>query len=217
MSLLLPIFMSMMLATAMWATPHHTPSVTGVQSVANDNLSITVGGFTSGGGTVRLDTVITQLYYGDTVHIRVRLDSIEIGGYALVTEEEGGFGRRRLSRWIVRHPVFRIAVGDIDGNGSQDVCLGAIKTTRHDPVARKRLLVYSLRSGYIRPLWLGSFLGQTMDDFALVADSKGAYIATVTGPRGDRRPECHHWRWRVFGFTHEGRSQHVSPAPAAYP
>ena len=198
------------------ATPQHVEPVDAVPSAAESHPSLSGSDGITGCRTPRLDTSVTQVYHGDTLRLRVRLDSITSGGYALVTKEELPDGLHKRSRWLVRHPVFRIALGDIDGDGWQDICIGAIKATRHDPVARKRLLVYSLRGGYIRPLWLGSFLGQTIDDFALVHDARGACIETLTGRRTDRSHGRHRWRWQVFGFTHERvppDATHVMPFP----
>ena len=67
--------------------------------------------------------------------------------------------------WELRHPVYRFCTGDIDGDSVVDAIVGVEKTTRFDPVVRRRVFMFRNVGGKIRPLWLGSRLGHAVVDF----------------------------------------------------
>ncbi|MDO4703592.1 hypothetical protein [Tannerella sp.] len=110
-------------------------------------------------------------------------------------------------RWKLPYPVYRFETGDIDGDGSQNALVGVIKTTRFDPKMHRRLFIFKTFRGHVRPLWLGSRLGQPLEDFR--------FVTTADEPR-IRSMECEQsgnyliaeYRWRSFGLefvTYRGR------------
>jgi hypothetical protein len=148
-----------------------------------------------------IDTILIWQHGDVQTRCRLRCDSAPGGGYAFITETADTGAAERISRWPVDHPIFRIRIGDVDGDGAPELCIGLIKRTRHDPEERKRLFVYSLRRGYIRPRWLGSALGRPWSDFALVPWNETTMIETDIIPRRGASPEHMLWRWQGFGFT----------------
>ena len=100
-------------------------------------------------------------------------------------------------RWLLPFPVYRFEVADVNGDGSADAIVGVVKATRYDPEVRRRVFVYKNYRGHVRPLWLGSRLGQPVADFHFVVpegvlrvmevERSGLYLVAD-------------YRWRSFGM-----------------
>lgn len=71
------------------------------------------------------------------------------------------------NQWKLPYPVYRFITADINNDGNTDILVGLIKTTRFDTIPRKRLFIYKLVDGCIRPMWLGSRVGQPLIDFSV--------------------------------------------------
>ena len=96
------------------------------------------------------------------------------------------------------YPVYRFAVGDIDDDGVDEMFLGVIKSTRSDPVVRKRFFSYTLDSGYIIPLWLGTSIGYELHDFKVIHIEGKAYIQSLEGD-SEHGYSMGLYRWGSFG------------------
>lgn len=107
-----------------------------------------------------------------------------------------------FSKWDLPYPVFHVEVGDVDGNGTDEIIVGVIKATRFDPVVRKRLFIFKLVEGYIRPMWLGSRVSQPLESFHLVAGKDHPYIRTVEKEQ-DGKFLVANYHWDVFGLEFE--------------
>ena len=70
-----------------------------------------------------------------------------------------------LGDWRLPYPVYRFCMGDVDGDGSEDALVGVVKSTRYYPEKGRRLFIFHLVNGKVRPLWMGSKLGGTLQDF----------------------------------------------------
>jgi hypothetical protein len=147
----------------------------------------------------RLDTTILVTTENRESRLNIRLEAGKSGSFILISRLESDSGRVREVRWMVNHPVFRCCVGDVDSDGQPEVCLGVVKRTRTDPVERRRLFVYTIRDGAIRPLWLGSRIGMQLHDFALRPGTAGTLIMTVEKERTRGLYAAGVWRWNVFG------------------
>jgi len=101
-------------------------------------------------------------------------------------------------RWPLRFPVYGWCTGDVDGNGTEDVLVGVIKTTRFDPKLARRLFIFKNLDGMIRPLWMGSQLGGILQDFRFV-NGKVWTLQTTT----DGLYVVLEHRWRSFGLGAE--------------
>ena len=67
--------------------------------------------------------------------------------------------------WRLPYPVYRVETGDVDGNGTTEALVGVIKATRFHPEMGRRLFIFKNYEGLVRPMWLGSQLGGTLQDF----------------------------------------------------
>lgn len=124
--------------------------------------------------------------------------------------DNGGFSIQRCSdslyilhlgesQWKLPFPVYRFCTGDVDGNGSIDAIVGVIKSTRYDKELRRRVFIFKNYHGMIRPLWLGSQLGQPVIDFTFLQDKKWLKVIE----RGcDGIPFTAYYRWRGFGMEY---------------
>lgn len=84
-----------------------------------------------------------------------------------------------LSTWELRHPVYRLDYGDLDGDGKDEIAVGVIKSTRFFKNKGKRLFIFQLNSyNHIRPLWMGSRAGSELIDFYIERDSIPARVIT---------------------------------------
>ena len=100
--------------------------------------------------------------------------------------------------WKLPYPVYRMETGDVDGNGTTEALVGVIKSTRFYPEGGRRLFVFKNYEGLVRPMWLGSKLGGTLQDFrfcnglvrSLESNAKGEYSVAE-------------YRWSGFGFAFE--------------
>jgi len=100
-----------------------------------------------------------------TFRLEQKSDSLNV----LVLETRGKDGKVvRTSRWELPYPVYRLATGDVDGDGKAEAMVGVVKATRFYPEKGNRIFVFKNLRGNIRPLWMGSRLGGDLVDFAFV-------------------------------------------------
>lgn len=124
---------------------------------------------------------------------RFSLQTVEENLSYLILEEGG-----TTDRWKLSFPIYQLCVGDVDGDGKEDVMVGVVKTTRFDPVEAKRLFIFKNHHGRIRALWMGSRLGGKLIDFRF----KDGKVVTLQSDGCSRFAVVeHHWRDFGLGFT----------------
>ena len=117
-----------------------------------------------------------------------RLDSLAPSKYKL---------RIGSDAWPVDYPVYRFETGDVNGDGVVDAILGVVKSTRYDPVVRRRVFLFKNYKGHVRPLWFGSRLGNPIVDFHFLAREG---VLRVMEREQDGSYLVADYRWQSFGM-----------------
>jgi len=86
-----------------------------------------------------------------------------------------------LNGWRLPYPVYQFQTGDVDGDGRTDAMVGVVKATRFYREKGRRLFIFKQVNGKARPLWLGSKLGGTLQDFRFVDGRIRALETTLDG------------------------------------
>ena len=82
----------------------------------------------------------------------------------------------------------------MNGDGSPDALVGVVKATRFHPEVARRIFIFKLVEGAVRPLWLGSRLGGELVDFCF----DDGYIRALETD-GASRYAVVEYRWTDFG------------------
>ncbi len=102
-----------------------------------------------------------------------------------------------LNGFRLPYPVYRFDVGDVDGDGQPDALVGVVKTTRFHPEKGRRLFIFHLVEGKVRPLWMGSRLGGILQDFRYADNGTVRSLETTT----DGKYVVADYRWEGFGLS----------------
>ena len=103
------------------------------------------------------------------------------------------------STWKLKYPVYHFECGDINNDGVDDILVGVIKATRFDKQKRKRVFMFKLFEGYIRPLWLGSRVSQPLESFRIVKNGNQNVLKTMEFEEDGSFLVCE-YKWRGFGL-----------------
>lgn len=146
----------------------------------------------------------------------VILEKVEsIGQYRIRIENTTNGERDRI---FTPYEVFAMETGDVNGDGTTDICIGIIKPTPFDPSFKKRLFLFQIDRNYIRPLWLSSRLVRPLETFVLLkSETGGDKIRTVE--KQDVNHYCvNEYQWASFGmsFVRECRSGLSYPEARSY-
>lgn len=63
--------------------------------------------------------------------------------------------------------IWKLEVGDVEGNGEMELALGVYKKSPHHQVLTKRVFLYNIVGGRLKPKFRASRLSLPMDDFIL--------------------------------------------------
>ena len=96
--------------------------------------------------------------------------------------------------WMLPHPVYQFRTGDVDGDGVEEALVGVVKSTRFYPEKGNRLFVFKNRDGRVRPLWMGSRLGEELVDFCV---ANGKLFSIEKCQNGQYNLD--EWEWSRFG------------------
>lgn len=130
---------------------------------------------TSCDNTYSLKTINDTLYY-----IQIKTDST-------------------INQWELPYPVYQFQIGDIDNDGVDDIMVGVTKTTRFDSTMSKRLFIFQNYDDLVRPLWLGSRLGQPLVDFQYIVVDEGPRLRSIEKENNGKYLVAE-YRWRSFGL-----------------
>ena len=140
----------------------------------------------------------------------------EEGAHQVVVWSRGPQGGEILRAFVRRpggwrclaeghHPhIFDLQVGDIDGDGRDEVILGLVQRSKLDVCAGRRLYVYSVStSGIFEPRWRGSGLSRPFSRFWLLPTGNGCDLVAL---ERNGLPIYHGfdwigiYRWNGFGL-----------------
>lgn len=96
--------------------------------------------------------------------------------------------------WIIL--VYRLATGDLDGDGKDEALVGVIRPTRFYPQPERRLFIFKQVNGKIRPMWMGSRLGGILCDFRFASP----YVRTLQSTT-DGKYVVADYTWDDFGLA----------------
>lgn len=130
------------------------------------------------------------------IDIKIDLEKNTDTSFTIVSSEK----EHLISKWKLDYPVFHFECAEINNDGTEDILVGVIKTTRFDPIKRKRIFIFKLMDGYIRPLWLGSRVSTPLEDFKVVQDNSVNYIRTIQLEKNGNFLVAD-YEWKAFGIN----------------
>ncbi len=95
----------------------------------------------------------------------------------------------------------KVQLGDINGDGVDEVAVCVYKTAKFHPVMAKRPFFFDLAEGNLIPVWLGSRLSRPFDDYILydLNDNGMDEIISIEQLEDGRRVVAV-YNWKGFGF-----------------
>ena len=140
-----------------------------------------------------LTTASGKLFYN------VHLKSFGKFGYALQVNISGNNMKPTDYAITIPYPVYHFQLGDIDNDGKPDILLGVIKTTHFHPENIKRLFIYKIDNGRIRPMWLGSKISHEIVDFRFVNIKQKPFVKSIEKERNNTYLVAE-YQWKGFGL-----------------
>lgn len=116
-----------------------------------------------------------------------------------------------IDRIHTPYEVFDLQTADINHDGSTDICLGIIKPTPFDSAYKKRLFIFRIDNGYIRPLWLGSRLSHTLVNFAVATNTQGQTIVRALEKQDEKNYCINEYKWESFGMAWQRQTDSLLP------
>lgn len=101
---------------------------------------------------------------------------------------------------IFRYVPYRFDTIDINQDCQTEIVVGLLKSTRFDPIVRKRLFILKIDEYNIRPMWLGSKVCQELLDFRAMPDGS---IHTLERSKSGCF-DLGNYYWQSFGLTLKG-------------
>lgn len=109
-----------------------------------------------------------------------------------------------------------LQLAELDGDELPEVAVGTFKTTRFDPVPRRRVFVYDWTGEALFAKWLGSRLGLELEEFAFAPGGDGTSRLLSVESAGRDGLVLRQYRWAGFGFRRE-RDWQRRERPADWP
>jgi len=125
---------------------------------------------------------------------------------------------------LSRIKPMKVQLGDVNGDGVNEVAICAYKTAKFHPVMAKRPFFFNLVEGNLIPIWLGSRLSRPFDDYILYdidTDTVDEIISIERLESGKRVIAV--YNWKGFGFEMLTQSEefdgelHFDSDPAGQP
>jgi hypothetical protein len=147
------------------------------------------------GDGARERVVITVRRWKDRRPRGGRVRVFPAGGTRPARAAGGIWQRRDLNPW-------KLAVGDVDGDGSLELLIGVYKKSPYDPVMAQRPFFYNWDGVRLVPKWLGSRLRRRFSDLALGDLDDDGRAELVALERAGKNKFCVQvYAWQSFGFV----------------
>ena len=96
---------------------------------------------------------------------------------------------------------WKIALGDVDGNGIDEISMGVYKESPLHPIMAKRPFIYSFIEGEMQPKWRGSRLSRPFIDYEFYdLDDDGIDELISIEILKEGRNIINAYKWKGFGF-----------------
>lgn len=96
---------------------------------------------------------------------------------------------------------WKIAIGDIDGDGVGEISIGVYKESPLHKIMAKRPFIYTFKDGVLQPKWRGSRLSRPFDDYDFIdIDDDGIDEIISIEILEDKKKVINSYKWKGFGF-----------------
>lgn len=96
---------------------------------------------------------------------------------------------------------WKVAMGDIDGDGIDEVSIGVYKETIFHPIMDKRPFIYSFKDGGLHPKWRGSRLSRPFTEYLFYdIDENGVDEIISIEILENEEKLINTYKWKGFGF-----------------
>jgi hypothetical protein len=90
---------------------------------------------------------------------------------------------------------------ELDDDPQPEIALGVHKSTRYDPIIRRRLFIYDWTGSALAPKWLGSALALPLVDFSFFRPTGRRHHQLEALERSAHGSIKRLYRWNGFGFS----------------
>lgn len=109
--------------------------------------------------------------------------------------------------------IWKMEVGDVEGDGEDELALGVYKRSPHHQVMAKRVFLYNIVDGKLKPKFRASRLALPMDDFILHDIDKDGRDEVVSIEIKDKSYYIAAYHYKDFHLTRDYVSEPLEKKP----
>ncbi|HUU03964.1 MAG TPA: DUF3160 domain-containing protein [Myxococcota bacterium] len=117
-----------------------------------------------------------------------------------------------LSIPLPKSAIVKACLGDLDGDGQDEVVVAVVRATGKDGTFRPRLFVYSVRSGVLESKFCGTEGKGRLVDFGLADLDRDKHLEVLARERSDDGEEMRVYRWEGYGLVENKKLASRAPA-----